>query len=574
MIGCGYNSCFSTAIIISIYLTKVLKIDFITNFKKISWQDVIIVICPLLFYALLTSKLFDWLIDDAGISFVYARNLAAGYGLVAQPGLPPVEGYSNPLWIFLMTPFFLIGLFEPFYTSKIISLILVAITFWIIHKIIQRFTGTKIIPSLIGLMFIATNSSFIIWTASGLENPLFAFLVILLLYSIIDLEPTESISNYDSLRIGLIVGCIALTRPDGLVYFSVYPIFLVATFFALAAYKIRTVLRESMYYTLAFLGTFGSYFIFRVLYFGDIYPNTYYVKGGAKITMSVAMSALTLQQSFLIKLQILLQSLLGQTLWLLIPFIVILWVLVVVIKDKQWLRSVTVLYMCGLSCFTYLILINDWMGEFRLATAFFPLLFVLLPVAIYQLYELAKLKKIYKLVLIGLSVVLLTAFSINKHYNRLGKFANALPASFSSIGERFGDQFNRYADYLELENASLLLPDIGGTLYYSKLRIHDLAGLCDPAIAKFSKSDLTDFYNYVFEELKPTFIHTHGAYTATFKLPLDKRFNADYVGIRTYEDKYAEKILKQIVLSGNFVRKDATLGKEEILRAMQDRSLP
>lgn len=551
-------------------LTESINIKMKLELKKFPWQDVLTVTGPLIIYTIFASMLSEWLIDDAGISFVYARNLASGYGLVSQPGLPPVEGYSNPLWIFLMTPFFLFGLFEPFLTSKAISLIFVAMTFWMIHKIIQRFTTTKFIPSLVGLLFIATNSSFIIWTASGLENPLFAFLVILLLYSIIDLEPTGSFNSYDSLRIGLIVGCIALTRPDGLVYFSVYPIFLIAIFFVLTTYKIRTVLRESMYYTLAFLGTFGTYFIFRVLYFGDIYPNTYYVKGGAKLTLSVATAALTLQQPFLIKLQVLLQSLLGQTLWLMIPFIVVLWVLVVVIKDKQWLKSVTVLYMCGLSCFTYLILINDWMGEYRLATAFFPLLFILLPIAVYQLYELLKFKKLYKLIFIGMSVVLLVTFSIYKHYNRLERFSNALPASFSSIGERFGHKFNRYAEYLELDDPSILLPDIGGTLYYSRLRIHDLAGLCDPNIVKTFRTDLSVFYNYIFEDLKPTFIHTHGSYTATFRLPLDKRFHDDYVGIHTYEDKYAEKTLKKIVLSGDFVRKDAIIGKEEIFAAMQD----
>src|SRR5690348_6795119 len=43
-----------------------------------------------------------WLIDDAGISFAYARNLAAGAGLVAQAGHAPVEGFSNPLWTLLI----------------------------------------------------------------------------------------------------------------------------------------------------------------------------------------------------------------------------------------------------------------------------------------------------------------------------------------------------------------------------------------------------------------------------------------------------------------------------------------
>jgi arabinofuranosyltransferase len=36
------------------------------------------------------------LFDDAMISMRYARNLAAGHGLVWNPGAEPVEGYTNP----------------------------------------------------------------------------------------------------------------------------------------------------------------------------------------------------------------------------------------------------------------------------------------------------------------------------------------------------------------------------------------------------------------------------------------------------------------------------------------------
>src|SRR5580765_6758811 len=46
----------------------------------------------------------SWLVDDAGISMSYARNLGLGAGLVAQAGDPPVEGYSNPLWVLLLCP--------------------------------------------------------------------------------------------------------------------------------------------------------------------------------------------------------------------------------------------------------------------------------------------------------------------------------------------------------------------------------------------------------------------------------------------------------------------------------------
>src|SRR5207244_6242545 len=39
------------------------------------------------------------LIDDAYISFRYARNLAGGHGLVFNPGGARVEGYTNFSWV-------------------------------------------------------------------------------------------------------------------------------------------------------------------------------------------------------------------------------------------------------------------------------------------------------------------------------------------------------------------------------------------------------------------------------------------------------------------------------------------
>lgn len=42
------------------------------------------------------------LLDDAMISMRYASNVAAGHGLVWNPGEPPIEGYTNPLWVLFM----------------------------------------------------------------------------------------------------------------------------------------------------------------------------------------------------------------------------------------------------------------------------------------------------------------------------------------------------------------------------------------------------------------------------------------------------------------------------------------
>ncbi len=46
----------------------------------------------------LLGGLDGWYIEDAAISFAYARNLALGEGLVPFIGGEGIGGYSNPTW--------------------------------------------------------------------------------------------------------------------------------------------------------------------------------------------------------------------------------------------------------------------------------------------------------------------------------------------------------------------------------------------------------------------------------------------------------------------------------------------
>jgi len=68
-----------------------------------------------------------WNVDDAAISFAYARNLADGEGLVAQPGGERVEGYSNPLWVLLLSLWEVVGI-DGFVSSKIMGVLFAVLT--------------------------------------------------------------------------------------------------------------------------------------------------------------------------------------------------------------------------------------------------------------------------------------------------------------------------------------------------------------------------------------------------------------------------------------------------------------
>ncbi len=53
-----------------------------------------------------------WIVDDAGITFAYARSVTSGAGPVLQSGAPLVEGYSNPAWLAVLAIGRALGLFD------------------------------------------------------------------------------------------------------------------------------------------------------------------------------------------------------------------------------------------------------------------------------------------------------------------------------------------------------------------------------------------------------------------------------------------------------------------------------
>ncbi|MEM6930295.1 MAG: hypothetical protein AAF602_25375, partial [Myxococcota bacterium] len=74
--------------------------------RRHRWALGIIVIAAVVHHCIL----FLWYVDDAAITFSYARNFAHGEGLVPFVGGERVEGYSNPAWTFFLVPFAFVGL--------------------------------------------------------------------------------------------------------------------------------------------------------------------------------------------------------------------------------------------------------------------------------------------------------------------------------------------------------------------------------------------------------------------------------------------------------------------------------
>jgi hypothetical protein len=145
--------------------------------------------------------------------------------------------------------------------------------------------------------------------------------------------------------------------------------------------------------------------------------------------------------------------------------------------------------------------------------------------------------------------------------------APALP--FVEVEQKIGRRFNRYADALGVREGSLLVPDVGGALWSSRLRVYDLGGLTDRTIARTLHRQPEAFREYVFAETRPTFILVHGPWALVAALNRDPRFRRDYLPLFIEGDPRGEITVGPGRQAGIFVRKEAAAGKEEAVRAIR-----
>ena len=115
--------------------------------------------------------------DDAFISFRYARNLAHGHGLVFNPGLERVEGYTNFLWVVLLATLDRFGI-RPEWGANLLSLTatvaLWACVVWSASRGARAAGALALVPAL----FLAGTRSVAVWSTSGLETRLFELLIV------------------------------------------------------------------------------------------------------------------------------------------------------------------------------------------------------------------------------------------------------------------------------------------------------------------------------------------------------------------------------------------------------------
>ena len=212
------------------------------------------------------SLVFDFVSDDAFISFVYSRNLAEHGQLVFNLG-ERVEGFTNFLWTVLLGGLMALGL-EPELTSRLLGTGFAVATLVVVVRLADR-QARAAGWGLVAAALLAAASGYACWASGGLETQMFTFLAVLAMTLYLEERWVWS---------GLCLALAAMTRPEGALIAAVCGVHRmgVRAFVDRRPWPGGAELRWGG----AFLAVFVPYWLWRWQYYGWFFPNTFYVKAG------------------------------------------------------------------------------------------------------------------------------------------------------------------------------------------------------------------------------------------------------------------------------------------------------
>lgn len=209
------------------------------------------------------------LFDDAMVSMRYAKNLAGGYGLVWNPGGDRVEGYTNFLWTMYM------AFWHLFYISsakislfiQVSGLLLLIGSLFLIRKISEHISERNAYVMCASVVLTASYQPINYWALKGMETSVLGFIILLSVWRVfVCIEQ----NRFDPLLF-VVLGVGQLVRPDTAVLFVGVVLFLIITIPGCRK-------KNALLALLIILVIQGSMTMFRLLYYNDILPNTYYLK--------------------------------------------------------------------------------------------------------------------------------------------------------------------------------------------------------------------------------------------------------------------------------------------------------
>ncbi|MGK3967868.1 hypothetical protein WMF38_27325 [Sorangium sp. So ce118] len=203
-------------------------------------------------------------IDDAYISYRYARNFARGLGLVYNAG-ERIEGYTNFLWTVLLAAGIKVGL-DPDVLAKVLGGLAACGSLGALYLLSDRLRPRGAIPCIATWLFASSivQSGYAVF---GLETPLFVLLVLAGTEMMFRERDRGTGFPYS----GLVFGLAGLTRPEAPMFLGIPMLFLGLRFFG----------RQNLLRGVVFAAPIALHMLWRHSYYGTWLPNTLSAKTGS-----------------------------------------------------------------------------------------------------------------------------------------------------------------------------------------------------------------------------------------------------------------------------------------------------
>ena len=525
-------------------------------------------------YIILFCWIQPWYIEDSAISFSYARNFAEGDGLVPYVGGERVEGYSNPLWTFLIAVGWLLRI-QPWTTSKVLGAFFGCVAMLASYGIARYARNQKDgdwVPLLAPWM-LAASSQFVIWSTSGLENGLFCAMLGCGIWALC----REIEQNRRFPLSALFFFCLAITRPDGASYAAL------ALLTRVAASVVRGQWAATPLWILAFGLPFGAYQYVRYEYFAWPWPNTWYAKEKDFRPFNWGGTAWNQTKDYYRKYGIVyalpllvfaVGSFRGWRRWLNIVLLALLavfvlwngregipaglhnpaldWITRHWVECRVWyiLGAAVVLglttlgspgwhargllwaaYAAGI--FFSILANGDWMRGFRWFSLTSVPQFTLLAVGIGEFVDAlpAAQRRLFGRIPVRLLYALVPTIALMAtNAPRSWEFLNKPETSPRDVHKRV-NYMMWVQSRLELEHVVLFDVDMGAHTWYTDWEITDIAGLIDLPMARHQKFPKNFLEEYIFDERRPDFAHVHGAWSNKLKITKNPRWKEEYIEI-------------------------------------------
>jgi len=419
------------------------------KFKKLN----LYLVSAHLILLLLQILFWNFIIDDAFITFRYARNFVNYQQIVFNVNETPVEGYSNFLWVMWMTLGFIFRI-DPILFSKVSGMVFCHFSVYILYKLAFLIKKDRKFGSIIPLLYVATPN-IALWSIGGLETPLFSLLLLTSVYFFIK-DITEWKRRHFKIS-PIIFALLSLTRHEGVIIFGLTSIFIIFLLISNKEISPFNKIVQVLWFNAIFLLIYAPYFIWRVFYYNSLLPHTFVAKQGL-FNLNLIISRF----AFYLPLVL-----------LLLPIILLIGINFVR-NSKFRFYNETNLYISSLilTLTIILLLIHSWMPGFRFTVPIIPLVYLLLPKSLSFLSFFGNRYRTERILLKNIKILTLVVIFFS---NFLIIFSFYPLVYFYGIGMRecnitLGNWIKKNTPV----NASLAIWDAGAIPYYAEVRTIDI----------------------------------------------------------------------------------------------------